>query len=192
MIRAPRPSALAPPRTNRAPWTRWWYPLVSGRRTSRGRAQRVAFWRPRAVVPERRAGRDPVDRRRWIRPLRRLALWLRGSREWRTAEFSATVYEFSASAESARILALVEGKESERKRARLWAPRAGFGARRRFVHAALGFGAGDEALTPLDVLEAALNADLARVDERLAVTRASTACDSASSAAQTAPTLRQA
>ena len=113
MIRAPRPSALAPPMINRAPWTRWWYPLASGRRTSRGRAQRVAFWRPRAVVPERRAGRDPADRRRWIRPLRRLALWLRGSREWRTAEFSAAVYEFSASAESARILALVEGQGGE-------------------------------------------------------------------------------
>ena len=113
VIRAPRPSALTPPRTNRAPWTRWWYPLASGRRTSRGRAQRVAFWRPRAVVPERRAGRDPADRRRWIRPLRRLALWLRGSREWRTAEFSAAVYEFSASAESARILALVEGQGGE-------------------------------------------------------------------------------
>ena len=32
-------------------------------------------------MPERLAGRDPIDRRRWIRPLRRLALWLRGSRE---------------------------------------------------------------------------------------------------------------
>ena len=63
-------------------------------------------------MPEWLGGRDPVDRRRWIRPLRRLALWLRGSREWRTAEFSAAVYEFSASAESARILALVEGKEA--------------------------------------------------------------------------------
>ena len=85
---------------------------------------------------------------------------------------------------------MVEGKEA--KAGPAVGSQSRFGARRRFVHAALGFGAGDEALTPLDVLEAALNADLARVDERLAVTRASTACDSASSAAQTAPTLRQA